>query len=160
MSLFGSVGYRTVDPSPYYWGKSPKNWPFFSLSPPHPSYLELNHKKTSLNWTTLPHNIISFQSDIDAFEKIFINGEDPFADLKDDTHLNSVASILKRFFHRWQYSIFNGSTFPLISCNLIKFLFQTAGANFPQGALWPSDDDSQWVQIRRTKFPFDTGREN
>jgi len=45
-------------------------------------------------------------SDIDAFEKIFINGEDPFADLKDDTHLNSVASILKRFFHRLPEPIF------------------------------------------------------
>ena len=83
----------------------------------------------------MPHNIILYQSDIDAFEKIFINGEDPFADLKDDTHLNSVASILKRFFHRWQCSIFKRSTFPLVSCTLIKFLFQTAGANFPQGAL-------------------------
>ena len=44
------------------------------------------------------------QNDIDAFEKSFLNEDDPFAGLHDDTHLNSVASILKRFFHRWQDS--------------------------------------------------------
>ena len=138
----GSVGCRTVDPSPHYGGQSPKT---DRISPPS-LLLGLNHKKLPL--IELHYNTISFQSDIDAFEKIFINGEDPFSDLKDDTHLNSVASILKRFFHRWQCSIFNRSTFILISCNLmalqysikarfnlVKFLFQTAGANFPQGAL-------------------------
>merc|ERR1711971_431315 len=45
-------------------------------------------------------------NDIDGFEKSFLNEEDPFAILVDDTHLNSVASILKRFFHRLPEPIF------------------------------------------------------
>jgi len=45
-------------------------------------------------------------NDIDSFEKNFLNDIDPFAELHDDTHLNSVASILKRFFHRLPEPIF------------------------------------------------------
>jgi hypothetical protein len=59
----------------------------------------------------LVDHYVPSQTEIDQFEKDFLAGKDPFSDLTDDTHLNSVASILKMFFRRLPEPIFPNDTF-------------------------------------------------
>merc|ERR1719400_166823 len=82
-------------------------------------------------------------NDIDTFEKSFLNEDDPFAGLHDDTHLNSVASILKRFFHRLPEPIFPkeyldqimiiARTHPATGVNSIKDKMEQGCDRFKEG---------------------------
>ena len=51
------------------------------------------------------------QADIDQFEKDFKEGRDPFHDLEDDFHMNSVSGILKMWFRKLPEPIFSNESF-------------------------------------------------
>jgi len=51
------------------------------------------------------------QADIDQFEKDFKEGKDPFHDLEDDFHMNSVSGILKMWFRKLPEPIFSNESF-------------------------------------------------